>query len=280
MKLNQAVERNGNSGPRKSNYLGVDSDKIKSNIYGVDQSNYNEKPKSYSFKNHNNQKDVNRGMRNSRASTTYGSGSNRTNTSTGLRRNKNYTMSDSKNPELRRIANSHLERSETQDGSLKNNKNIINEMYGRRKSCEKKTSDREFIKNIVKNNSKWIKSKYGENQNLEVSRMGPKLPSTQTWTDFNRNIRSPDKTNLVNNVLLHNQKISASTSKLQNENNIRREENFPKSYTGEHKSNKLEGGQKDFNSTFGGARSSFLNRINQDPKTPELGSKIEETPIK
>jgi len=49
-------------------------------------------------------------------------------------------------------------------------------------SEKKEISDKEFIKTMVRNNSKILKAKYGHT-NEENSRIPTKLPSTQTCKD-------------------------------------------------------------------------------------------------
>jgi len=118
MKLNQVVERNQHSGVRRPKYVAVNSNKIRSNTYGGKPPE-NIKGKSFGFRDHNQNPETNKIVRNSRISTTYGSGSNRTNTSTGLPRNKANIICANTNIDVRKIANSHLGCSETQDSSIK-----------------------------------------------------------------------------------------------------------------------------------------------------------------
>ena len=56
-------------------------------------------------------------------------------------------------------------------------------------SEKKEISDKEFLKTMVRNNSKILKAKYGH-INGENSRIPTKLPSTQTCKDINSDFQN------------------------------------------------------------------------------------------
>lgn len=127
MKLNQVVDQDQHLKARRQEYGAINSHKIRSNTYGS-KACENTKGRIFGFRDHNQNKDFNKKVRNSRISTTYGSGSNRTNISTGMLRNNNYVFSETNNTEARKVVNNNLERCETQDSFLNNKKNSMSEV--------------------------------------------------------------------------------------------------------------------------------------------------------
>ena len=85
---------------------------------------------------------------------------------------------NSNHSETRKIALSHIERTESGNNDSKNPNNLIKDINSRRVSVEKIVG-KEFIKTLAKNNSKALKAKYGETQSID-NRTITNFPTTQT----------------------------------------------------------------------------------------------------
>lgn len=195
--------------------------------------------------------------------TTYGSGSIRTNTSNGPRWNRNYTDPINK-------SNSVVTKNSTDQpirSSVMTNKHILEDMAERRRSVDKKLTDKDLIKGIVRNNQKMLKSKYGDDSN-----------ESRKFCDHNifphtRNIISATKpeepdTTIFSKEQDQTQKSSASVTKLKTEvQNARREEMFSSPENGSRSF--IDSPEKGRSNTISN-KASFISNFN--PKSPDVTS--------
>ncbi|CAI2375152.1 unnamed protein product [Moneuplotes crassus] len=265
-KLNKRAEREQSSDLKKKKPKPNNNDSIAQGAYSAAQQISKNKCRSYVFKDSSQKNEQGVFVRNSRASTTYGSGSNRTNTSAGLKRSTNNTLVNTNHSETRKIALSNIERTDIGNTGIKDPNNIIKEINSRRMSTEK--LGKEFIRTIAKNNSKALKSQYGETESID-NRIMNTFPTTQTCFDFTKEKKS-NGTNIVNNALLQNQKISSSTSNLDKDKNRREEKFLHESSISKSDNPKIE--KKQVWSSIGPkiTAKSITDQLHTNPKTPEI----------
>lgn len=91
---------------------------------------------------------------------------------------------------------------------------------------------------MVRNNSRILKAKYGDNKE-EESKVFPKLLTADNCVEFRSDFKNTNA-NIVNTTLLQSNKVSTSIINLSHKTHIRREEKFPKSHNNQNKSHKIE----------------------------------------
>lgn len=274
MKLNQVVERGSYSGPRIPDFTGVNSENIKSSTYGGENLRF-KKVENKGRTQQPSKMEVNKVQRNSRASTTtYGTGMLRSGNSGSQRWAQDVSKTDPRSSEPRKFAHSNLERADTRDISLKSSKNLISDIHDRRKSLEKQSSEKQFIKTIIKNNR--LKPKYGEND-LSLQKSTENHLTSDTRNPFtNHNLNEPHPNLPSQSNFQLNSGISSSATHLNPETvGVRREEKFSstKSQIGTVK--KIVDRERGFCATMD--KTTYLGPMESNPRTPD-GEKVKVNP--
>jgi hypothetical protein len=264
MKLSQAVDDH-KSETRKYGYNIINSDQISSNKYG-DMAGYN-KLTNAAFRGIITQKDwdIDSRMDLSASKT----GDTRTNTSKGPRWIESITRSYSKNKDTRKAVNSKMDIVDPKGISMKANKNIINEINDRRRSCEKIITDNDFMQG-VEDNHRALKARYGDTSNFDNNKGANTSLLNQTRNNFTtQTLIENEQKSLANAKSSQNHKTSASASKLQAEDkDVRREDRFVVSKLAQNISKRVVLRDKDFRATMSYKRS-FLTQVNPKLETPE-----------